>query len=71
MASQKANQARLKSAVEFGKTEMSDSSELHQSVLRAVFYAMMELAKKLATSRPNEASAARILRELVKHQRLG
>ena len=108
MASQKANQARLKSAIEFGKTEMSDSSELHQSVLRAVLYAMMELvknvdghevlahltlnvpdyyanqtqrnlvveladylARKLETSRPEEASAARILRELVKHQRLG
>ena len=108
MASQKANQARLKSAVEFGKTEMSDSSELHQSVLRAVLYAMMELvknvdgnevlahltlnvpdyyanqtqrdqvveladylARKLETQRPDEASAARILRELVQHQRLG
>ena len=108
MASQRANQARLKSAVEFGKTEMSDSSELHQSVLRAVLYAMMELvqnvdghevlahltlnvpdyyanqtqrdrvveladylARKLATQRPDEASAARILRELVRHQRLG
>jgi putative DNA methylase len=108
MASQKANQARLKSAVEFGKAEMSDSSELHQSVLRAVLYAMMELvknvdgsevlahltlnvpdyyanqtqrdlvveladylAKKLDTHRPDEASAARILCELVKHQRLG
>jgi putative DNA methylase len=108
MASQKANQARLKSAVEFGKTEMSDSSELHQSVLRAILYAMMELmqnvdghevlahltlhvpdyyanqtqrdrvveladylARKLETQRPDEASAARILRELVRHQRLG
>ena len=108
MASRKANQARLKSAVEFGKTEMSDSSELYQSVLRAVLYAMMELvknvdgnavlrhltqnvhdyyanqtqrdlvvqlanylAKKLETSHPEEASAARILRELVKNQRLG
>ena len=108
MASQRANQARLKSAVEFGKTEMSDNSELHQSVLRAVLYAMMELvknvdghevlahltlnvpdyyanqtqrdrvvdladylARKLATQRPDEASAARILRELVRHQRLG
>jgi putative DNA methylase len=108
MASQKANKARLKSAVEFGKTEMSDSSELHQSVLRAVLYAMMELvqnvdsnevlahlrlnvpdyyahqtqrdrvfeladylARNLETSRPDEASAARILRELVRHQRLG
>ena len=108
MASQKANQARLKNAVEFGKTEMSDSSELHQSVLRAILYAMMELmqnvdghevlahltlnvpdyyanqtqrdcvveladypARKLETQRPDEASAARILRELVRHQRLG
>jgi hypothetical protein len=110
MAYQRANQARLKSAVEFGKTEMSDSSELHQSVLRAVLYAMMELvkdvdssevlalahltlnvpdyyanqtqrdlvieladylAKKLDTLRPEEASAARVLRELVKNQRLG
>jgi hypothetical protein len=108
MASQKANQARLKSAVEFGKTEMSDSSELHHSVLRAILYAMMELmqnvdghevlahltlnvpayyanqtqrdrvveladylARKLETRRPDEASAARILRELVRHQRLG
>jgi putative DNA methylase len=44
MASQKANQARLKSAVEFGKTEMSDS---------------------------DEASAARVLRELVKNRGLG
>jgi hypothetical protein len=29
------------------------------------------LAKKLDTSRPDEASTARILRELVKNQRLG
>jgi putative DNA methylase len=108
MGSQKANHARLKSAVEFGRTEMSEGAELHQSVLRAVLYAMMELvndidgaevlahltfnvsdyygnatqrervvevadylAKKLETARPEEASAARILRELVKNQRLG
>jgi putative DNA methylase len=108
MASQKANEARLKSAVEFGKTEMSDGSEFHQSALRAVLYAMMELvknvdgnevlahltlnvpdyysnqtqrelvveladylAKKLETLRPEEASAARVMRELVKNQRLG
>lgn len=108
MASQTANQARLKSAVEFGKTEMSEGSEMHQSALRAVLYAMMELvnnvessdvlahltlnisdyysnqrqrelvaelsdylAKKLETLRPEEASAARILRDLVKNQRLG
>ena len=47
MASQKANEARLKNAVEFGKTEMSEGSELHQSVLRAVLYAMMELVKNV------------------------
>ncbi len=93
---------------EFGKTEMSEGSELHQSVLRAVLFAMMELvtdidstqvlahltlnvpdyysnqvqrelvveladylAKKLETLRPDEASAARVLREMVKNQRLG
>ena len=108
MGSQKANAARLKSAVEFGRTETSEGSELHQSALRAVLYAMMELvknvdgtevlahltlnvpeyyangtqrehvveladylAKKLETLRPEEASAARVLREMVKNQRLG
>jgi putative DNA methylase len=108
MGSQKANHARLKSAVEFGRTEMSVGSELHQSVLRAVLYAVMELvnnidgaevlahltfnvsdyygdatqrervvevadylAKKLEMARSEEASAARVLRELVKNQRLG
>jgi putative DNA methylase len=108
MASEKANQARLKSAVEFGKSEMAEGSELHQSVLRAILYALMELvknvdgsevlahltfnvadyysnqnqrelvvgladylAKKLETLRLEEASAARVLRDLVKNQRLG
>ena len=108
LASQKANEARLKSAIDFGRGEMSEGSELHQSVLRAVLYAVMELvgnmdgndvtahltlnvpdyysnqtqrelvveladylAKKLETIRPDEASAARVLRELVKNQRLG
>jgi putative DNA methylase len=108
MASQKANTARLKSAVELGRAEMSEGSELHQSVLRVVLYALMELVKnmdgaevlshltlnvpnyygdmtqrelvveladylagKLDTMRPEEASAARVLRELVKSQRLG
>lgn len=36
MASRKANNARLKSAAEFGRAEMGESSELHQSILRAV-----------------------------------
>jgi putative DNA methylase len=108
MASEKANQARLKSATEFGKGEMAEGSELHQSVLRATLYALMELvknvdsgdvlahltfnvtdyysnqnqrdlvvgladylAKKLETLGPEEASAARVLRVLVKNQRLG
>jgi putative DNA methylase len=108
MASKKANQARLKSALEFARTEMGESSELHESVLRAVLYAMMELvnnidsaevlahlmlnipdyygnmtqrelaveladylAKHLEQLRPEEATAARVLRELVKNQRLG
>lgn len=108
MASKKANAARLKSAVEFGRTEMSEGSELHDSVLRAVLYAVMELvksidsaevlahltlnitdyygnvtqrelaveladylAKRLEQLRPEEATAARVLRELVKNQRLG
>ena len=47
MGSRKANNARLKSALEFGRTEMGESSELHQSVLRAVLYAIMELAEDL------------------------
>lgn len=108
MASLRANDARLKSAVEFGRAEMNEGSELHQSVLRAVLYAVMELvnnvdgnevlahltlnisnyygdmtqrelaveladylAKRLDGLRPDEASAARVLRELVKNQRLG
>jgi putative DNA methylase len=108
LASQKANDARLKGAVEFARSEMSEGSELHRSVLRAVLYAVMELvknvdgdavlahltlniphyygdmtqralavelaeylAKRLPGLRPDEASAARVLRELVKNQRLG
>ncbi len=108
MASRRANQARLKSAVEFDRSDMGESSELYQSVLRAVLYAIMELtkdtdgnevqahltlnipdyygdmtqrnlaveladylAKHLEELRPEEASAARVLRELVKNQRLG
>lgn len=108
MGSQKANEARLRSAVEFGKNEMSEGAELYQSTLRAVLYAVLELvgnldgndvlahltlnipdyyanqaqrervieladylANKLEGLRPDEASAARVLRELVKQQRLG
>jgi putative DNA methylase len=108
LASQNANATRLKGAVEFGRAEMGEGSELHQSALRAVLYAVMELvknvdggdvlahltlnipnyygdmtqrelaveladylAKRLDGLRADEASAARVLRELVKNQRLG
>jgi putative DNA methylase len=47
MASAKANAARLKGAVELGRTEMSEGSQLYPSVLRAVLYAVMELVKNL------------------------
>jgi len=108
MGDHRANRARLKSAVEFDRAEMGGGSELYQSVLRAVLYAIMELsknmdgtevlahltmnipdyyrdmtqrdlaveladylAKRLEELRPEEASAARVLRELIKNQRLG
>jgi len=108
LGSLRANEARLKSAVELGRSEMGEGSELHESVLRAVLYAVMELVKnvdgnealahltlnipnyygdmtqrelaielsgylenRLDARRPEEASAARVLRELVKNQRLG
>ncbi len=108
LASQKANDARLKSSVEFGRGEMSEGSPLHDSILRAVLYAVMELqnnmdgnevlahlmlnipnyygdmtqremaveladylSKRLQGLRPEEASNARVLYELVKNQRLG
>ena len=108
LSSNKANDARLKSANEFGRAEMGEGSELYQSTLRAAIYAVMELqkgvdggevlahltlnvpnyygdmtqrelvaelseylAKRLDALRPDEASAARVLRELVKNQRLG
>jgi putative DNA methylase len=106
MALSKANAARLKSAVELGKQEMSDGAELGNTALRGVLYAIMELAKgddgndvlthlsfnvegyfdpevrevlseladylanKLVELRPEEASAARVLRELIRNQRL-
>ncbi len=47
MADERANQARLKSAVELGRSEMSEGSEFHQSTLRAVLYGIMELEKNL------------------------
>jgi len=108
LSSRKANDTRLKSAVQLGRTEMSEGSEFHQSVLRAVLYAVMELvnnvdgkdelahltlnipnfysdgsqrelaaelanylAKTLDQLRPEEASNARVLYELMKNQRIG
>ena len=43
MGDKRANQARLKTATELGQAEMSEGSELHASVLRAVLYAVREL----------------------------
>lgn len=108
MASRRANSARLKSAVEFARAEMGEGSELHQSVLRAVLYGVMELtgdvetddvlshltmnvpnwfgdmngramakefadylAKRLEGLRPEEAASARVLRDLIRNQRIG
>ncbi|KKG11632.1 DNA methylase [Methanosarcina sp. 2.H.T.1A.6] len=106
MASQKANSSCLKSAVELGRTEMNDTSQMGNTPLRAVLYAIMELTKgmdgsdvlahlgfnvegfydptvrelivdlaeyiagKLTEMRPEEASAARVLRELIKNQKM-
>ncbi|CAN5239200.1 DUF1156 domain-containing protein [soil metagenome] len=47
LASHKANDSRLKSAVEFARAEMSEGSELHESVLRAVLFAVMELTNNV------------------------
>jgi putative DNA methylase len=108
MGDRRANQARLKTAAEFGRAEMSEGSELCGSVLRAVLYALMELqadvdasqvlthlthnvpnyygdlsqrerviaiadylAGRLESLRPDEASAARVLAEAVRNQRVG
>lgn len=47
MADERANHARLRSAAELGRSEMSEGSEFHQSTLRAVLYGIMELEKNL------------------------
>ena len=106
MASENANKAALRSAKEFGRAEMNQSSELFETPTRAVLYALMDLqarkdldvvlqgleqnlkvgafysarptlvaiarfiAKKLATMRPDEASAARVLADGIENQRL-
>lgn len=43
MASENANKAKLKSAKDFGRSEMNQSSELFQTPTRAVLYALMDL----------------------------
>lgn len=43
MASDKANKAKLKTAVQFGKAEMGTGSELANTSTRAVLYALMEM----------------------------
>ena len=50
MGDRRANHACLKGAAEFGRTEMSEGSELHGSVLRAVLYAVMELLADVDTT---------------------
>ena len=108
MGDRRANHARLKSAAEFGRAEMGEGSELHDSVLRAVLYALWELRADVDTTnvlahlthnvpdyygdrakrdraialadylsghlesiRPDEASAARVLAESLRNQRVG
>ncbi len=43
MASENANKAALKSAKDFGRAEMNQSSQLYQTPTRAVLYALMDL----------------------------
>jgi putative DNA methylase len=108
LASRKANDARLKSAAEFGKTEMGEGAQLYASPLRAVLYAIWEIGKEvdgddavrhlainipdyysnqasrgladalcgylgkhLEGLRPEEASSARVLSQLIRNQRIG
>jgi putative DNA methylase len=108
MVRHRANDARLKSAVDFGRSEMGAGSELYQSPLRAVLYSVMELqqgsdgeealthlalnipdyyadaslrelaialsdylARHLHGRRPEEASSARVLCELIRNHRIG
>jgi putative DNA methylase len=47
LQSSKANSARLKSADDFGKSEMNESAELGGTVLRGVLYALWELGRQL------------------------
>lgn len=47
MGSKKANEARLKTAREFGASEMNPGSELYGTILRSLLYAIMELQNGL------------------------
>lgn len=49
MQSAKANSSRLKSAAEFKRNDMSEGSPLHNTPLRAILYALMELGKDVDT----------------------
>ncbi|HCT44477.1 MAG: DNA methylase [Phycisphaerae bacterium] len=49
MQSAKANSSRLKSAAEFKRNDMGEGSPLHNTPLRAILYAMMELGKDADT----------------------
>jgi len=105
MQDNRANNAALKSSVDFGRAEMTGSSELAGTRLRGLLYALMELDKeaeaelvlerlsmnvanyynvrtelvdladylshKLEALRPEEASQARVLRDLLRNQKLG
>jgi putative DNA methylase len=49
MQSARANSSRLKSAAEFKRNDMSEGSPLHNTPLRAILYALMELGKDVDT----------------------
>lgn len=104
MASERANSARLKGSAELGRAEMSGDSEIANTPLRGVLYALMEfdkgaesdevlthlgdnvadyfqkrdtivaiadfMASRLPTVREDEAGHARVLRDLVRNERL-
>ncbi len=104
MASGRSNAARLKSGAEFGRSEMGSGSELADTPLRGVLYALMELeegaepdlvlnhlasnvsdylrkretviavadylATRLPSVRAAEATHARVLRDLIRNERL-
>lgn len=104
MGDGRANKACLKSSLDFGRLEMTGTSELAGTRLRGLLYALMELTKEIDTDlvmehlsmnvsnyynvrldlvdisdylaakleliRPEEASQARVLRDLLRNQKL-